>query len=349
MSLIALFAAAASATAQGTPAGELNHSILAPLARHSLLLDGAAVDGFMAVVGERGHVLLNDDEGPGWRQVRVPTTATLTGVFFSDRKHGWAVGHDAVILRTADGGASWERAHFAPEEERPLLDVWFRDARHGYAVGAYSYFLQTSDGGLSWRERSFEAQPWPAAGEGAPGDDPEGSTADQSGYDLDTGIDAHLNDIAAGREGRLYIAAEAGRIYRSDDGGDSWWSMPSPYEGSLFGVLPLDEESLLVFGLRGHLYRSDDGGMSWRVIESSTQAMLTDGMRLGRGTVVLTGLAGTLLVSRNDAQSFDLVQLADRRGIATALAKDADTLWLIGESGLQEFTLPDERPAGDGR
>ena len=331
---VSLFAACGAAVAiaasQAAPdTGE--HAVIAPLAVRSLLLDGVSLDGFKVAVGERGHVLLSDDNGDSWRQVSVPATATLTGVYFADRQHGWAVGHDAVILRTVDGGDSWQRVHYAPHEERPLLDLWFGDARAGYAVGAYSYLLATADGGESWEERTFEAEPWPT-------DDKAAKTGDTGAYD--PGLDVHFNDIEATGSGRLYIAAEAGRIFRSDDRGATWRSMPSPYAGSFFGVLPLDGDSVLVFGLRGHLYRSDDGAVSWRRIEVGTEAMLTDGFRLTDGRVVLTGLAGTLLVSRDGARSFELLQLPDRQGIATALAKDQDTLLLIGEHGLEEFTLP---------
>jgi photosystem II stability/assembly factor-like uncharacterized protein len=285
-------------------------------------------------------VLLCDGSCASWRQVSVPTKATLTGVHFIDRRRGWAVGHDAVILRSVDGGEHWERVHYAPDEERPLLDLWFGDARSGLAIGAYSYLLATADGGATWDERAFEPEPWPLERAVA-----EAGDAD-AGYDSD--IDVHLNDIEAAGGGRLYIAAEAGRIFRSDDSGATWWSMPSPYAGSLFGVLPLAADSVLVFGLRGHLYRSDDGAATWRRIEVGTEAMLTDGIRHPDGRVILTGLAGALLVSNDGARSFDLLQLPDRQGIATALAKDDDTLILIGEFGLEEFTLPRRSGTGAG-
>ena len=105
-----------------------DHAVIAPLAADSLLLDGTVVDGLAVVVGERGHILRSEDQGRSWRQAAVPTRATLTGVHFHDRQLGWAVGHDATILRTVDGGQSWEVVYSAPEEESPLLDVWFRDA-----------------------------------------------------------------------------------------------------------------------------------------------------------------------------------------------------------------------------
>jgi len=47
--------------------------------------------------------------------------------------------------------------------------------------------------------------------------------------------DYHLNRIV-GVGNRLYIAAEGGQLYRSDDRGASWRVLPSPYEGSFFGL-----------------------------------------------------------------------------------------------------------------
>ena len=64
------------------------HSIKAPLASRSLLLDGCSLGSFIVAVGERGHILISQDHGRSWRQANVPTQATLTGVFFHDQNKG---------------------------------------------------------------------------------------------------------------------------------------------------------------------------------------------------------------------------------------------------------------------
>ena len=290
-------------------------SILAPLAKSSLLLDGAARDGLAVAVGERGHVLVSRDQGRTWDQKQVPTVSLLTAVYLHDGELGWVVGHDAVILRTRDGGETWDRVHYAPEEERPLLDVWFQDASHGFAIGAYGFFLVTEDGGDSWVPREI-------------------STVEEEEDDFyGGGFDYHLNHLSNPGDGRLFIAAEAGTVYRSVDGGETWLSLPSPYEGSFFGSLPLGGDTLLLFGLRGHLYRSDDAGETWTLLETSTTAMLTDGIRLQDGTVVITGLSGTVLVSRDDGRSFTLIQREDRLGISSILQTADGGLILTGEGG----------------
>ena len=291
--------------AQDESTEEMKPAILAPLAPRSLLLDVAVAGDGLVAVGERGIILLSDDSGKSWRQVAVPTRANLTGVCFLAEGRGWAVGHDSTVLRTGDGGATWEVVNFAPEEETPLLDVWCVDDEHGFAVGAYGTFLVTPDGGETWEFRPV------------------------SDYDF------HLHHVARSANGKLYMAAEAGMVYRSDDGGESWIELPSPYEGSFFATLPLEDDAVLLVGLRGHLYRSEDAGETWSELETGTVAMLTDGLDLGDGRVVITGLGGALLYSSDGGRSFELRPRPTRRGISAAVIAPDGAIVLVGEGGSQ--------------
>ena len=336
----ALIAAAIGRSADEPAAAPgIEYAEMARLAPRSLLLDAALAGSRMVIVGERGHVLLSDDQGKQWRQARVPTRATLTGVFFLNAQLGWAVGHDEVILRSEDGGENWTRTHFAPEKQQPLLDVWFADADNGFAFGAYGTVLASHDGGRTWAEQIFEPHPLvkkPAA--------PKESTSKTDEYDVEgAASDMHLNAVAQASDGKLYLAAEAGHLFRSDDAGASWLELPSPYEGSFFGVLPLDGSSLLAFGLRGHLFRSEDAGLTWRPLSVPTTAMLTNDVRLDAGTIVITGLAGALLVSRDGGQSFELFAQEDRKGLSAALAAGT-TLVTAGEAGIKSIALPGAAP-----
>ena len=284
-------------------------SVEAPLAVKSLLLDGAVIGSRLVVVGERGHVLVSTDSGKSWKQSQVPIRALLTAVHMHDEHTGWAVGHDAVILRTEDGGATWERVHYALEEERPLLDVWFRDESSGFAVGAYGYFLATEDGGHTWTSRTISEN------------------------------DAHLNALAPSGPHRLFLAAEAGTVYRSDDDGATWNELTPPYAGSWFGVLTLDEDRVLLVGLRGHLYCSDDGGESWTQVETKTNATLTDAVLVNPDLVLITGLEGVLLTSRDGGRSVSFSQLLTRDGISKALGLADGTVLLLGEFGVKRVSL----------
>lgn len=315
--LLAGDAAAVSAAADGP-------AIVAPLAAQSLLLDVARAGDRLVAVGERGHILHSDDDGRTWKQSdAVPSRTMLTAVTFANSNEGWAVGHDEIILRTQDGGANWIAAHYRPESQQPLLDVWFENASHGLAVGAYGSVYETRDGGRTWTGRKFSYQALPQ---------PRGAGAGD-----DVPPDYHLNKlIAAGS--RLFIAAEAGQLFRSDDGGASWRQLPSPYNGSFFGLLALGADQLLAFGLRGRLFRSNDGGASWQALASGTTAMLTDGFQRADGTLVLVGLSGTVLTSRDQGLTWTLHQQPDRKGISAALPVAGDDLVVVGEAGVNRIT-----------
>ena len=299
----------------GAPAEE---AVEAPLAIDSLLLDGAAVGSRLVVVGERGHVLVSTDDGASWTQAEVPTRALLTAVHMHDERTGWAVGHDAVILRTGDGGETWTLVHQAPEEELPLLDVWFRDERTGLAVGAYGYFLATDDGGETWTSRVIS----------------------EDDFHLNALIPVadEMSDSNHSRSRRLYIAAEAGVAYRSDDRGVTWRELPSPYAGSWFGGLALDEERVLLTGLRGHLFLSEDGGDTWAEVTTGIHATLTGAVRLPSGSIVITGLEGSVLTSEDDGHSVSARRLPSREGISAALPLADGAVLLIGEFGVRRST-----------
>lgn len=335
--IVAFWPALASAQ---PPADPPEPAVIAPLAVRSLLLDVKALpDGRLIAVGERGHVLTSRDAGASWVQSPAPARATLTAVYFADARRGWAVGHDEVILRTIDGGEHWFVAHFAPEREEPLLAVWFDAAGHGLAVGAYSTMYRSDDGGAGWRLVPFETQPIAAAGQakaparrGAPGTQGEDMRADVSA------AQPHLNSIAADSRGRLYVAGEAGHLYRSDDGGQHWLELPSPYAGSFYGVLPLDGDALLAYGQRGHLFRSEDAGRSWQSLASGTQALLGGAARVAERTVVIAGLEGVVLISADGGHTFRVHQEADHKGFA-AVAPVPGGVVLCGEAGVRRLTL----------
>ena len=293
----------------GAPPSE--SAVMARLAPKSLLLDVARSGDRLLAVGERGHILVSGDGGQSWTQAKVPTRALLTGVYLHDDQLGWAVGHDSVVLRTRDGGVTWERVHHAPENERPLLDVWFKDAERGLATSAYGELLATTDGGDSWKPRAVR-----------------------------DGDDFHLNQLAAAADGALYLAGEAGHLYRSDDGGETWVPLPSPYEGSFFGLLPLAEGPVLAFGLRGRLFSSADRGRTWTRIETATEATLLSAIQIGPGRFVIAGMEGTLVWGEGVSGPVRTEQRPDRHAIVALAASAGPGLLLFGEGGVSRLEMP---------
>jgi photosystem II stability/assembly factor-like uncharacterized protein len=283
----------------------------APLAPESLLLDVARAGNRLVAVGDRGHVLLSDDEGGTWRQVIVPTRAMLTGVSFGDAAHGWAVGHDGVILTTNDAGSTWTRQDQGNDLDTIWLDVFFSDVQHGLAVGAYGKCQLTLDGGKTWQ--------------------PSGTVPDET----------HLNHIASTATDTIYLSGEAGTLLVSDDARKPWRKLTVPYDGSLFGLLPLSDRSLLVYGLRGHVFCSDDAGKTWAPCDVSVPVLLMAGIKLKSGVIVLAGLGGNFHVSRDGGATFAVWKPADYNGGVSALIEAANgALVVVGENGVARLQLP---------
>jgi photosystem II stability/assembly factor-like uncharacterized protein len=326
-----LLAPVAGAAPPDVPAQAPRSAEHAPLAAHSLLIALAAAGERLVAVGDRGVIVLSDDSGASWRQAAsVPTQALLTGVCFFDPRHGIAVGHDEVAAVTDDGGENWQLTHDAPQAQRPLLDVWCGASGAAIAVGAYSAYLVSTDRGASWSERAFSPAPPPS---------PRGTPQHPSGAAGADAADYHLNRLVGASEAQLYIAAEAGHLYRSDDAGGQWRELPSPYAGSFFDILPLAGGGLLAAGMRGNLYRSQDGGQSWSRINTGTVEMLDGAARLPGGTLVVVGLSGVVLVSRDDGRSFTLDKQSDRSGLSAALAVGSDAVAVVGEGGARRVAL----------
>ncbi len=285
-------------------------AFLAPLAPRSLLLDLAVAGPRLVAVGERGHILVSDDQGRSWRQVPSPTRATLTGVFFADPRNGWAVGHLGTILRTIDAGESWQPLAAGLDRESVLLDVLFLNAAEGFAVGAYGLCLRTTDGGATWTR--LEPQ------------------TDQF----------HFNQIVRAPDGALFLVGEAGTLLRSRNGGLAWEPVPPPYEGSLFGLVALADGQLLVHGLRGHVFRSTNGGAGWLPVATPVPTLLMHGLRLRNGLVILAGQSGNFFVSRDRGQSFTLWHPGDSAGVAALLETADGALLTVGDKGVRRFDPP---------
>lgn len=369
---VALLAIAVLLASGSGRAGTPQYSQIMPLASKSLLLDIAAAGPRMVAVGERGHILYSDNGGDSWQQARVPTTQMLTCVYFIDAERGWAAGHDGLILVSDDSGVSWriqrdgiavqqqtnlelreiayeqvkllereiagadpsaredldlqledalldlEDAALALEEPAfapPLMDIWFEDRQRGWAVGAFGSLVSTDNGGRTWSP---------------------GNTL------IDNPEEFHLYAVTGDGEGSVFIAGEAGGMYRSLDGGNRWQTLTPFYQGSWFGALYNSHSAaLLLFGLRGNLYRSEDFGDNWQAVRLDNQMTLAGGSSGPGERVALVGAVGTLLQSVDGGRNFKLSILPDRLSLSSAVYQDK-RLVLVGQGGVKVFRNQDQ-------
>lgn len=320
--------AAANRMGQPTPEKAIpEEAIQSSLVTKSLLLGVTKAGERMVAVGNWGHVILSDDKGVTWRQAqKVPTRTTLTAVYFTDDKNGWAVGHDTVIINTTDGGETWQMQYSDPPAETPLLSVWFENNEHGLAVGSFSFMLETFDGGKTWESRPLlETEP--------------------EGFEQ-----PHLNALFWGPDRRteVMIASEAGNFFRSRDAGKTWELVRMPYVGSFWGGMVTNTGRVLAFGMRGNIFRSDNFGDTWEKSDTGADQSFSSGIQLSDGTIMAVGLAGTVAYSSNNGDSFTTIIRPSRTGLSTLIESVNGEVVLFGDVGIerQPAKLPAASAAG---
>lgn len=276
-----------------------------------LLLDAALVGPDIIAVGERGAIFLSSDNARTWQTASSPTTATLTGVSFApDATRGWAVGHDALILLSLDAGRTWQRQWQGESLTDSFLDVIALDNQHVIAVGAYGLFASSEDGGKKWVRRKIIEE------------------------------DYHLNRISRGPEGTLYLAGERGTLLRSSDRGLKWTRIPASYEGSFYGILPLDKRTLVAHGLRGHVFRSIDDGNQWTPIETAQPVLLAASLRLKSNFLVFAGHPRLLLLSRDYGKTLVRWETSLTTAVAEMIETPDGSILALGETGVTLLAAP---------
>lgn len=273
---------------------------MAPKASSALALDITEAGSAIVAVGDRGHVLISNDNGDNWEQQAVPVRTPLIAVDFADENNGWAVGHDTVIIRTADGGKSWEIQNFEPIVDgnagQPFYGVLALDANNAFAVGSFGKMRQTTDGGSTWNVVDTTV----------------------------TETEAHINDMIKLPSGTLVAVGESGFISTSTDNGATWSLTKPAYAGSYFGVVPLGNNGVRVFGLQGNAFETNDiasiatmdpddfdpwdipelsdaelMSVGWKRIVTPTRSTLYGGYAADNGDVVMVGQSATIYTLKN--------------------------------------------------
>ncbi len=134
---------------------------------------------------------------------KVGLTASYPGISFSDVQFlsattGWVVGSKGIVLKTTDGGATWNGA--TNDTLGTLSSVHFRSATDGYIGGSSRKLYTTTDGGSSWTRILLNA------------------------FVADTGAVVRSVYFSDASKGWILttLSSTNGRILHTTDGGTTW-------------------------------------------------------------------------------------------------------------------------------
>lgn len=328
LGLQAVLAPAPSHAAAAMPGPLGQPANMTARATRSLLTRVVRAGDRLVAMGERGLVVLSDDGGRQWRQVRVPVSVTLTSASFAEPRRGWMVGHGGVVLHTTDGGESWavqadgvslakaalaqaqglpdtaagrkesiQQAQRLVDEgaDKPLLSVCFADARRGMAVGAFGLAAATHDGGKTWVP-CMDRLP-----------NPKG---------------LHLYAVA--RHGRTWaVAGEQGVLMRSIDDCVTFDPLVTPFKRSFFAATATRNGGFVLAGLLGSACRIEAGAAAVAPVALPAPLTILSCTELRDGRVMLVAQGGRLLASSDGGATFTQ-QEPPRRELMTSLAEAAD-------------------------
>jgi photosystem II stability/assembly factor-like uncharacterized protein len=295
----------------------------------------------LIAVGEHGVIIVSDDCGSSWRQAAVPVDVTLNCVAFATPLIGWAAGHFGVILQTRDGGLTWQtqlngvranqltmaaaqtastdhptspgapyavrRANIFMQggPNKPFLTLVAISPRKVIVFGAFRMTMVTNDGGATWTDGSL-------------------SVDDRLSHNLYAAVIAGSG---------IYVAGEAGEVFRSSDGGNTFPAVTSPAAVTFFGVLVADDDSILIFGVAGNLFRSTDRGQTWQEINLNTEDDLTAGLVAKSGNIFIATEAGAAFFSKDNGASFSPLLGAPPMAIFDIAEAPDGNLIFVGDAG----------------
>ncbi len=214
--------------------------------------------------------------GRTWMIQKIPN---LLSVHFSDLQNGWAVGRNATVLRTTNGGNDWKPV----EEIQSVIglpvessnynfgfrDVYFLDANHGWLIGNFYGRAQsnigglfvTADGGNTWKRLPLTMQTQHVSGRFTPGllhsvrftDENTGSVTGEM-RDGENRFFFALHTRDGGKTWEQHrTPSRATHSTQFLDPTNGWMAAFAPREGSAEAVVY--DTSLM---------RTDNGGQSWQ-------------------------------------------------------------------------------------
>ncbi|HMF56886.1 MAG TPA: YCF48-related protein [Pyrinomonadaceae bacterium] len=182
---------------------------------------------------------------PSWRSENSGTMAWLYAVYFVNAMKGWAVGGNGVLLKTEDGGRTWQK--MARPSGDALHDLYFSDERTGWIVcerDVYqlrtsdelrTYLMKTEDAGATWKR------------------------VNMIGADANARL---VRAVFAGMSGWTF--GEGGVVYTTRDGGATWGRQRVPTRYLLLGGMFLDSSQGWLVGAGTTIIQTSDGGETWR-------------------------------------------------------------------------------------
>lgn len=242
--------------------------------------------------------------GSGWHWLNpVPRGESLNGIDMVDANVGYAVGNIGCLMKTYDGGKSWVAKSSGTTED--LHAVAFIDSDTGWVGGENGVILKTDGtGGATWVKQTTNV--------------------------TDGEISAiHFRDVNKG-----WATDNAGRIFRTTDGGTTWQHTPiADYLTSIYFTSDLVGFAVSSSGI---VYKSTDGGVTWPTTQLLPGNALSDitfkpgSDQIGWIVAQVPGVNSAYKTTNGGGSWTPVGDAALGWWYSVSYAPSSDTLWVVG-------------------
>lgn len=156
-------------------------------------------DSVLFIGGDYGTLYHSSDYGLNWDTLNSGTNIAINDIYFKDPLNGWIVGDGGYMATSADGGQTWNtvgQPYFGFFNCMGM--AYAGSTANVFAVGNSGDMIHSLDGGLNW-----------------------GAFSSNTSYNLNSV--RFTNDLAG------IVVGDHGIIYRTQDGGMSWWDESLTY------------------------------------------------------------------------------------------------------------------------
>ena len=277
---------------------------------------------------QTGYIGHTRDGGKTWEQVETPIETTLTDIYFLDKKNGWAVGQQGMIVGTTNGGRRWDVQ--TSKVGNWLKGVHFVSPKIGYAVGMNDTVVQTNNGGRQWNLLR--------------GGEVAAAVGDEETVVLNA---VQFIDESTGWVTGVRISPETGGqdglVQKTTDGGTTWVDQPTNIPDILEDIHFVNPSNGWVVGENGIILHTTNGGSSWDIQTSGTEEKLLSvsfadsavgwavGGDYGISIILHTTDGGETW--ENQSLTEDEAPIISKQQLSDVFPLDASHVWITGPGG----------------
>ena len=290
------------------------------------------------VIGEGGLFLVTADSGKTWTKKEINTrppgagggppqglrggrSPTLYNIYFVNEKVGYITGARGTILKTEDGGKTWNRKIARSEAagqnnnrrrggiHANLMGIQMISETTGFIVGSENTILKTTDGGETWVGSSGRVR--------------VGETRN------------NLESVWFVSPTTGWIIGSYGTLLHTTDGGETWEKQNAGFDNNLLDLHFFDEKTGWICGQEGLILHTADGGKTWKQQKTDSYDNLYDIIFVNKMIGWAVGDYSAVLHTTDGGKTWSVSKTGGGGGTLKGVyATDKDHCWIVDDWGV---------------